>query len=42
VAYWTGRKIKWDGEMFNFGADKDANAHAFRPYRKPWDLVKFS
>jgi hypothetical protein len=42
VAYWTGRKIKWDGEMFNFGSDKDANTHTFRPYRKPWDLVKFS
>jgi len=42
VAYWTGRKIKWDGETFNFHGDKEANAHTFRPYRKPWDLVKFS
>ncbi|HYW41858.1 MAG TPA: Gfo/Idh/MocA family oxidoreductase [Bryobacteraceae bacterium] len=42
VAYWTGRKIKWDGEAFNFGGDKEANTHVFRPYRKPWDLVKFS
>ncbi len=42
VAYWTGRKLKWDGEAFNFGNDKEANTHAFRPYRKPWDLVKFA
>ncbi|HUB31621.1 MAG TPA: Gfo/Idh/MocA family oxidoreductase [Bryobacteraceae bacterium] len=41
VAYWTGRKLKWDGEAFNFGSDKEANIHAFRTYRKPWDLVKF-
>ena len=42
VAYWTGKKIKWDGETFSFHGDKEANAYTFRPYRKPWDLVKFS
>jgi len=42
VAYWTGRKIKWDGEAFNFHGDQEANGFTFRPYRKPWDLVKFS
>jgi predicted dehydrogenase len=42
VAYWTGRKLKWDGEAFNFSNDKEANTHAFRAYRKPWDLVKFA
>ncbi len=42
VAYWTGRKLKWDGEAFNFGNDKEANTHAFRAYRKPWDLVRFA
>lgn len=42
VAYWTGRKLKWDAESFSFPGDVEANKHLFRPYRKPWDLVKFS
>ena len=42
VAYWTGRKLKWDGETFSFPGDKDAAKYTFRPYRKPWDLVKFA
>jgi predicted dehydrogenase len=42
VAYWAGRKLKWDGENANFRDDKEANKYLFRPYRKPWDLVKFS
>jgi len=42
VAYWTGRKLKWDAENWNFRDDKEANQHLFRAYRKPWDLVKFA
>ena len=41
VAYWTGRKLKWDAAKQNFSGDEEANRHLFRPYRKPWDLVKF-
>jgi predicted dehydrogenase len=40
VAYWTGRKLKWDGEARTFPEDADARKYEFRPYRKPWDLVK--
>ncbi len=40
VAYWTWRKVKWDGEERNFPNDAEANQFLFRPYRKPWDLVK--
>ena len=41
VAYWTGRKLTWDGASGNFPGDEEANRYLFRPYRKPWDLVKF-
>jgi len=40
VAYWTGRKVKWDAEARNFPGDAEANKFLFRPYRKPWDLAK--
>jgi predicted dehydrogenase len=42
VAYWTGRKLSWDGENAEFRGDSEANGYLFRPYRKPWDLVKFA
>ena len=44
VAYWTGRKLKWNGATWSFQGDGDAEANKFlfRPYRKQWDLVKFS
>lgn len=42
IAYWTGRKLTWDGAARNFPGDDEANRYLFRPYRKPWDLVKFS
>ncbi len=42
IAYWTGRKLKWDGEARNFPGDAEANKYLLRPYRKPWDLVKLS
>ncbi len=42
VAYWTGRKLKYDAKSFTFPGDAEANKHLFRPYRKPWDLVKLS
>lgn len=41
VAYWTGRKLRWDAENRQFKGDKEANKFLFRAYRKPWDLVKF-
>ncbi len=40
VAYWTGKKLKWDGMNRRFD-DAEANKYLFREYRKPWDLVKF-
>jgi hypothetical protein len=39
VAYWTGGKLNWDSETRKF-KEADANKFLFRPYRKPWDLVK--
>jgi predicted dehydrogenase len=42
VAHWTGRKLKWDGENRTFPGDTEANKFEFRPYRKPWDLIKMS
>ena len=42
IAYWTGRKLKYDAKSFTFPGDAEANKHIFRPYRKPWDLVKLS
>jgi predicted dehydrogenase len=42
VAYWTGRKITWDAKTWSFPGDAEANKYLFKPYRKPWDLVKFS
>jgi len=42
VAYWTGRKLKWDAKTWTFPGDAEANKYLFRAYRKPWDLVKFS
>jgi hypothetical protein len=41
VAYWTGRKLTWDAAKGSFHDDEEANRYLFRPYRKPWDLVKF-
>ena len=40
IAYWTGRKLKYDAEKMEFVDDREANSFLFRPYRKPWDLVK--
>lgn len=42
VAYWTGRKLAWDGANCNFAGEEEANRYLFRSYRKPWNLVKFS
>lgn len=41
VAYWTGRKLAWDGATASFPGDEAANRYLFRTYRKPWDLVSF-
>lgn len=40
IAAKLGRKLKWDPETETFPNDAEANAMLFRPYRKPWDLVK--
>jgi predicted dehydrogenase len=42
VAAWTGRKLTWDGDAWQFKGDAEANKYLFREYRKPWDLVKFA
>lgn len=42
VAYWTGRKLKWDAKTWTFPGDAEANKYLFRAYRKPWNLVKFT
>jgi len=36
VAAWTGRKLTWDGAMWQFKGDAEANGYLFREYRKPW------
>ena len=41
VAAWTGRKLTWDDERWQFPGDTEANRYLFREYRKPWDLVSF-
>ena len=41
VAAWTGRKLTWDADMWQFKGDVEANKYLFREYRRPWDLVKF-
>lgn len=40
VAFWTGRKLTWDDKSWSFPGDKEAEKYMFRPYRKPWDLVR--
>ena len=42
VAAWTGRKLTWDGDTWQFKGDADANKFLFREYRTPWDLVRFA
>ena len=42
IAAWTGRKLKWEDESWQFPGDHEANRYLFREYRKPWDLVKFA
>ena len=42
IAAWTGRKLTWEDESWQFPGDSEANRHLFREYRKPWDLVRFA
>jgi hypothetical protein len=42
VAFWTGRKLLWDDNSWSFPGDREAEKYMFRPYRKPWDLVKIA
>jgi hypothetical protein len=41
IAAWTGRKLTWEDESWQFPGDNEASRYLFREYRKPWDLVKF-
>ncbi|MFQ6096456.1 MAG: gfo/Idh/MocA family oxidoreductase, partial [Armatimonadota bacterium] len=38
IAYWTGRKIRWDREREQVIGDPDADRHTGRPMRAPWHL----
>ena len=38
IAYWTGRKIEWDGEKEQIIGDAEASELLTRKYRKPWTL----
>ena len=38
AAYWTGRKLEWDGEKEAFIRDRAAQAYLGKDYREPWSL----
>jgi predicted dehydrogenase len=40
VAAKLGKKLRWDARTESFSGDAEANKLLFRPYRKPWDLVR--
>ncbi len=40
IAYWTGRKIHWDGAKEIIVGDKDASKHLHRETHKPWSMPK--
>ena len=39
VACWTGRKLSWSDEQWQFPQDAEANKYLLRPYRQPWNLA---
>ena len=40
LAYWNGRKLKWDPERWHFVNDKEADTWRDRKRRDPWSLPK--
>ena len=36
ISYRTGRALKFDPAVYNFGADREANSFVSRPYRAPY------
>jgi predicted dehydrogenase len=38
LAYWNGRKLKWDPQKWEFPGDAEANAWRNRERRKPYEL----
>lgn len=38
LAYWHGRKLKWDPQKWNFGDDQEANGWLDYDRRDPWQL----
>jgi predicted dehydrogenase len=40
LAYWNGRKLKWDPKKWEFVGDKEANSWRDRERRDPWKLPK--
>ena len=40
LAYWNGRKLKWDPEKWHFVNDKEADKWRDRERREPWKLPK--
>ena len=38
IAYWTGRKLRWDGKAEKFVDDKEADGRLGKPCRAPWTL----
>lgn len=42
VAAKANEKIKWDAEKQRCVGMPEADVHLFRPYRRPWDLIKIN
>jgi hypothetical protein len=40
LAYWNGRRLKWDPKSWTFVGDAEANQWLDRPRRDPWQLPK--
>ena len=40
LAYWYGRRLKWDPKKWEFPGDKEANTWLDRQRRDPWQLPK--
>jgi hypothetical protein len=38
LAYWNGRKLKWDPQQWRFVGDDEANTWLDRQRRDPWQL----
>ncbi len=38
LAYWYGRRLRWDPKNWKFIDDDEANAWLDRPRRDPWQL----